>query len=139
MSNTNLEKVQVGQELPELSLPPVDRTVLALFAGASGDHNPAHIDTDFARKAGMPDVFAQGMLGMAWMTRLLTNWAPQRQLRKVNARFTGITHLGNQITCRGKVVEILDVGGEKCARIEIATSNQYGQVKIAGDALIALK
>ncbi len=43
---------------------PVDRTTLALFAGASGDHNPIHIDIDFARRAGMPDVFAHGML--AW-------------------------------------------------------------------------
>ena len=45
---------------------------LALFAGASGDHNPIHIDIDFARKAGMPDVFAHGMLSMAWLGRLLT-------------------------------------------------------------------
>lgn len=60
------DTVQVGDELPTLKLPAVDRTVLALFGGASGDHNPVHIDIDFARRAGMPDVFAQGMLGMAW-------------------------------------------------------------------------
>jgi acyl dehydratase len=35
-------------------------------AGASGGHNPIAIDTELARRAGMPDVFAQGMLGMAW-------------------------------------------------------------------------
>ncbi|MGI9132452.1 MAG: MaoC/PaaZ C-terminal domain-containing protein [Rhodoferax sp.] len=130
--------VTLGQELPSLELPAVNRTMLALFAGGSGDHNPIHIDTDFARRAGMPDVFAQGMLGMAWMCRLLTNWAPQSQLRKVDARFAGITHLGHQITCRGKVVELLQVGDEHCARIELSTSNQYGQTRIAGEALIAL-
>jgi hypothetical protein len=41
--------------------------MLAVFAGASGDHVPLHIDIDFARRAGMPDVFAHGMLGMAWL------------------------------------------------------------------------
>ena len=56
--------MQVGDTLPPLTLPPVNRTTLALFCGASGDHNPIHIDIDFARKAGMPDVFAHGML--AW-------------------------------------------------------------------------
>ena len=66
------DSVQVGDELPPLQLPAVDRTLLALFAGASGDHNPIHIDIDVARRAGMPDVFAQGMLGMAWLARLLT-------------------------------------------------------------------
>ena len=64
--------IQVGDTLPALQLAPVDRQTLALFAGASGDHNPVHIDIDFARKAGMPDVFAHGMLGMAWLGRLLT-------------------------------------------------------------------
>jgi acyl dehydratase len=79
----------------------VDRTTLALFAGASGDHNPIHIDLDFARRAGMPDVFAQGMLGMAWLGRLLTRWVPQARLRRFDVRFQGITHLGHVITCRG--------------------------------------
>lgn len=138
MNPTTLADVQVGQELPSLTLPPVDRTMLALFAGASGDHNPIHIDLDFARKSGMPDVFAQGMLGLAWMCRLLTTWAPQSRLRKVDARFAGITHLGHVITCRGKVAELVEVNGERCARVELSTSNQYGQTKIAGEALVAL-
>jgi acyl dehydratase len=130
--------VKVGQELPPLALPPVDRTTLALFAGASGDHNPIHVDLDFARRAGMPDVFAHGMLGMAWVCRLLTAWAPQSRLRRVDVRFAGITHVGNAITCRGRVVEIVDAGGERCARVEVSAANQYGQTKIAGEALIAL-
>ncbi|GAO70694.1 MaoC family dehydratase [Comamonas sp. E6] len=65
MNTPRYDEVQVGDALPALELSPISRTTLALFAGASGDHNPIHIDTDFARKAGMPDVFAHGMLGMA--------------------------------------------------------------------------
>ncbi|MFA5122009.1 MaoC family dehydratase [Zavarzinia sp.] len=131
-------KIAVGQELPPLALPPVDRTMLFLFGGASGDHNPIHIDIDFARKAGMPDIFAHGMLGMAWMGRLLTRWAPQAKLRKFDARFQGITHLGNAITVTGKVTAIAEVNGERCATIALANTNQYGQVKIVGEALVAI-
>jgi acyl dehydratase len=133
------EAVQVGDELPALRLPPIDRATLALFAGASGDHNPIHIDLDFARRAGMPDVFAQGMLGMAWLARLLTSWAPQAQLRRFDARFQGITHLGNAITCAGRVVEKLEHQGERCVRIELRSVNQYGEAKISGEALVALR
>src|SRR5438132_1314193 len=81
----------------------------ALFAGASGAPNPIHIDIDVARRSGMPDVFAQGMLGMAWVGRLLTNWAPQAQLRRFDVRFQGITHLGNAVRCSGRVVEKLEI------------------------------
>jgi acyl dehydratase len=138
MSVANLSQWRVGDVLPPLVIGPVDRTTLALFAGASGDHNPIHIDLDFARKSGLPDVFAHGMLGMAWLCRMLPHWAPQRQLRKIDVRFAGITHLGNIIHCSGKVVEIAEAGGERCARVEVSSTNQYGQTKIAGAAWVAL-
>ena len=130
--------IQVGDRLPTLTLPAVDRATLALFGGASGDHNPIHIDLDFARRSGMPDVFAQGMLGMAWLGRLLTQWVPQSRIRRYDARFAGITHLGNAITCSGEVVELMDVDGEACARVALTSTNQYGQNKIVGEALVAL-
>ena len=137
-STPTFDTVQVGDELPPLQLPPVDRTTLALFAGASGDHNPIHVDIDVARRSGMPDVFAQGMLGMAWLGRLVTGWVPQSRLRRFDARFQGITHLGNAMRCTGRVVEKLEHQGERCVRIELRSVNQFGQSKIAAEALVAL-
>ena len=139
MSKISFDAIQVGDTLPRLALAPINRTTLALFAGASGDHNAIHIDTDYARKAGMPDVFAHGMLSMAYLGRLLTQWVDQRQLRQFGVRFTGITHLGHQITCTGRVVEkFVSDNSERCVRLEIQTTNQYGDAKILGDAVIAL-
>ncbi|MDH6168318.1 acyl dehydratase [Variovorax boronicumulans] len=139
MTTPTYDSIQIGDELPPLQLAPVNRTTLALFAGASGDHNPIHIDTDFARRAGMPDVFAQGMLGMAWLGRLLTQWAPQSQLRRFDVRFQGITHIGHAVRCTGRVVEKLEHNGERCVRVEVQSANQYGQARIAGEALVALR
>lgn len=138
MTTPSYDEVKVGDSLPALQLAPVNRTTLALFAGASGDHNPVHIDQDVARGAGMPDVFAHGMLGMAWLARLLTRWVPQSQLLRFDVRFQGITHLGNVIACTGRVVEKLQHEGRRCVRVELQTANQYGQTKIAGEALVAL-
>ena len=132
------DSVSVGDELPPLALPPLTRATLVLYAGASGDHNPIHIDTDFARRAGLPDVFAQGMLGMAWLGRLITGWAPQSRLRRFDARFQGITHLGNAMRCEGRVVEKFEADGEQRVRVEVRSTNQYGQTKIAGEAIVAL-
>ncbi|WP_321912491.1 MULTISPECIES: MaoC family dehydratase [unclassified Paraburkholderia] len=132
------DTIQVGDTLPPLELPSVDRKMLALFAGASGDHNAVHIDIDYARRAGMPDVFAHGMLSMAWLGRLLTQWVDQRQLRQFGVRFVGITHLGHRIVCTGRVVEKFEAEGERRVRLEIQTANQYGEPRVVGDAVVAL-
>ena len=132
------DSINVGDMLPPLALPPLTRTTLALYAGASGDHNPIHIDVDFARAAGMPDVFAHGMLSMAWLGRLLTNWAPQRDLREFGVRFSKITHVGERIVCTGRVADKLERGGERLIRVSVATANEAGEVKLFGDALIAV-
>jgi len=138
MKTISYNEVQIGDALPELKLAPVGRTTLALFGGASGDHNPIHLDIDFARRAGMPDVFAQGMLGMAWVGRMLTNWAPQSQLRRLDVRFLGITHLGHVVTCRAHVVRKQEMKGERQVVLELRTVNQFDQMKIAGEAIVAL-
>lgn len=132
------DTIQVGDTLPTLELPPVDRKMLALFAGASGDHNAVHIDIDYARRAGMPDVFAHGMLSMAWLGRLLTQWVDQRQLRQFGVRFVGITHIGHRIVCTGRVVEKFEADGERRVRLEIQTANQYGEPRVVGDAVVSL-
>ena len=138
MTTVTFDTLQVGDQLPPLTLAPISRTTLALFAGASGDHNQIHIDTDYARKAGMPDVFAHGMLSMAYLGRLLTQWVDQHQLREFGVRFVGITHLGHQVTCTGKVVEKFETDGERRVKLEIQTATQYGDIKILGDAVVAL-
>ncbi len=130
------DEVSVGDVLPSLRLPPVDRTTLALFCGASGDHNAIHVDIDFARRAGMPDVFAQGMLGMAWLGRLLTGWVPQSRLRSFDVRFLGITHLGHAMTCSGEVVQKREADGERQVVVAVQSVNQYGQPRIAGEAIV---
>ncbi|MNZ29837.1 putative enoyl-CoA hydratase 1 [compost metagenome] len=135
MSQFDFDTLQVGDELPPLTLAPINRTTLALFAGASGDHNPIHIDIDYAKNAGMPDVFAHGMLSMAYLGRLLTQWVDQRQLREYGVRFAAITQLGDVITCSGKVIEKDETNGT--LRLELSTRNQAGELKLAGDAVVA--
>lgn len=138
MTKVQFSDLHVGDEIPLLQAQPVDRTTLALYAGASGDHNPIHIDLDFARKARMPDVFAHGMLSAAYLGRLLTNWVDQAQLRNLTIRFVGITQLGHTPVCSGKVVEKFEDAGEKRVRLQIRCANQYGEEKLVGEAVVAM-
>jgi acyl dehydratase len=130
--------VDVGSELGPLRLQPVSRTTLALFAGASGDHNSIHIDLDFARAAGMGDVFAHGMLSMGYLARLLTDWVPQDRIRSFSGRFTSRTPVGGQPTCTGRVEEISTIDGERRARLVLRVTLEDGTTTIVGTAVVAL-
>ena len=131
------ESLTVGDAIPSLTLPPLSRLTLALYCGASGDHNPIHVDSDFARSAGMPDVFAHGMLSMAWLARVLTHWVPQSAIRAYSVRFAAITQVAETITCAGVVTEKFEVDGERRVRLSLTTANAQGQVKLSGDAVVA--
>ena len=135
MKQVTFDSVKVGDLLPPVSQREISRTTLALFAGASGDHNPIHIDIDFAKSAGMPDVFAHGMLGMAYLGHLLTAWVPQAAVREFSTRFVAITQIHAAITCTGRIVEKRN--GNLVA-LEIEAADQDGEVKLAGQALVEL-
>jgi acyl dehydratase len=134
----DLSQLKTGDALPGFTTPPVSRLTLALYCGASGDHNPMHVDIDYAKAGGSPDVFAHGMLSMGYLGRLLTNWVPQAQIREYGVRFVAITQVGEAIHCSGSVTEVFEVNGERRARLTLQTTNQHGQVKLTGDAVIAV-
>jgi len=130
--------VKVGDEIPKIVLPPISRHQLALYCGGSGDHNPIHVDIDFAKKFGFKDVFAHGMLSMAFLGRVVTGWVPQAQVRGLGTRFTSITWVGDVITVSGKVTAKREQGGEKVVDLEVKCTNQNGQDTLQGHATVAL-
>ncbi len=138
MSETVFTHFVPGEEMPPFTIAPISRQTLALYAGASGDHNPVHIDSDFAKQAGMDDVFVHGMLSMAYLGRVLTAWVPQTAIREFKTRFVAITHVGDRLDCRGTVQEIIKRDKEMCARLHLTAQNQHGQVKLIGEALIVV-
>ena len=138
MAQPNYDDIDVDDQPVRLETDPISRTTLALYGGASGDHNPMHIDIDYARAAGETDVFAHGMLVMAYLGRAVTSWVPQSALRSFNTRFTAITRVGEKIVVTGKVVEKTQSGSDKLVRLELTAANDKGEPRGAGEAVVAL-
>ncbi|MGL4304624.1 MAG: MaoC/PaaZ C-terminal domain-containing protein [Mycobacteriaceae bacterium] len=130
--------IEAGTELPPLAVPEISRGTLALFAGASGDHNPMHIDIDVAKSVGLTDVFAHGMLSMAYLGRLLTNCFPQESIRSYKARFVSITPVHAQPECTGVIKNIATVGNEQLATVELIVQLEDKSTTIIGEAVVAL-
>lgn len=131
------EDVSEGDESPELSLD-VTRTHIVKYAGAGGDFNPIHHDESFATAIGLPSVFAMGMMQGGYLARALTDWVGVGNLRLFKIRFTGQVWPGEIIICKARVQSKYEEHGEKRMDCELSVTNQAGESKITGAAVVAL-
>lgn len=130
------QTAQIGETIGELAFGPVTRTMLGLYAGASLDHNPIHIDSDFARQAGQDDVFAHGMLGMAQFGRLVSNWAGLNHVQSLSTRFTAIVPVGSKLRFTGKVVERENQDDKTTLTLELQAFLEGGATALTGKAVV---
>ena len=137
MSVWDYSVAEIGDQLPPLTLGPINKDDLELYANASGDQNPIHTDQDFAKKSGLPDVIAHGMLIMSYLGRLLTNSVPQYQIKNFNVQFSNMTYVNQKIICTGKVLEKNSIDGEEIVTVALKVEDQQGQKKIIGKAIIS--
>jgi acyl dehydratase len=127
------EAVKVGDELPPLVKPPVDRIQIARYAGASLDFNPLYVDEHFARNSGFPSALAPGMLAMGFLGELAVEWLRGARLRRFSTRFVKIIWPGDVITCRGRVVDRrFEEHGRYVIDIEVWAENQRGELVVRG-------
>lgn len=125
-----------GAELPARTFGPVTRTVLALYAGGSGDHNPIHIDSDFAHFAGQSDVFAHGMLSMAYLAQYISRFASAGRLRSWSVRFIAVTPVNTTLTCSAHVVGWDESSCEATLALAVRRTDD-GTQTVIGEAVIA--
>ena len=79
--------IEVGTVLEERTFY-LDRAMLKAYAEASGDHNPIHLNEEFAVSVGLPNVIAHGMLTMALVGKYVTDWAGgSAAVKEYSARF----------------------------------------------------
>lgn len=93
---------------------------IAAYAEASGDHNPIHLDGDFARSVGLPGVIAHGMLQMGILATVAAEAAGgPDHLKRLSVRFAGMVEPGDTVTFTATQV------GD--GRLELSAVNQKGE------------
>lgn len=131
------EDVQVGDAAPVLTHT-LTRGDLVEYAGASGDFNPMHTDEVAAKEAGMPSVFGHGMFSAGLLATAMTNWSGPGSVMRYKVRFVKQTWPGERFETRiavtGKRKD--DAGG--LLDVECSLSNEQGQVKVSGEATLAV-
>ena len=132
------EDVKEGDELRPFTVENLTRGDLVKYAGASGDFTPLHYDQTFVEAAGIPTVFAMGMLNAGILSRLVADYAGLENLRKYKVRFATRVWPGDSVTCKGKVTKKAIENGEKIIEGEVAVLNQKEEVAVQGSFRAAL-
>lgn len=93
------------------------------YAEASGDHNPIHLDPDFARAVGLPSTIAHGLLTLGVAAAEVERWAGDlAYLNRVNCRFSAPVPSGDLLTGQSTITQVT----EDTAEVELDARNQAG-------------
>lgn len=116
----------------ELRCGPIGAVDLALYAAASGDHNPLHLDEAVARGAGFERPVVHGMLTMACVARLFTEAFGAAALQTLHTRFTGAALRGDVLLFDATLTE---AEGDE-ARYTLTGRTEGGQEIVTGSAQV---
>jgi 3-hydroxybutyryl-CoA dehydratase len=111
-----------------------------LYAEASGDFNPVHIDESFAAKTPLGGTIAHGMLNLAYVSEVMTLAFGQSWLSggKLRAKFKEPARPGDTLTISSKVNCIEQEDDVSYANCGFECRNQKGEMIVVGEAVVKL-
>lgn len=132
----DIARLQVGDELPSLSKPPIDRVQIARWAGVLNDFNPMNLDDACAQAEGMPGVFVNPQIPMAFASELAAEWLADGHLKRLAVRFLKLVWPGDRLTFHGRLLRReVDEQGQTCVEVDLWGENQEGEVILKGVCL----
>lgn len=115
----------------------VTETDVYLYAGITGDFNPAHVNEVYASNTFFKTRIAHGMLVAGFISAALANQlpGPGTIYLKQDLSFRAPVRIGDTITAQ---VEILELNVEKNrVRLKTTCTNQEGVIVLSGEALVS--
>ena len=135
-----LSELNEGMSLPEIKRSVIQENI-NLYAEASQDFNPIHIDEEFAKKTPLGGTIAHGMLILAYISQMMTAAFGRSWLvgGKLNVRFRNPARPGDTITVSGKILKVEKNEGQTLINCDVLCHNQNGEPVITGEAKVRVK
>ena len=134
-----LSDIHEGDSLPTI-VKHITQQGINLYAEASGDFNPIHIDEAFAAKTPLGGTIAHGMLILAYASEMMTKAFARSWLEggKLSVRFKAPARPQDTITTSGRIDSIEVKDGATYIDCSLECSNQKGEVVITGGTTVKL-
>lgn len=134
MIGITIDQIKVG-DAAELTKT-VSETDIYLYAGITGDFNPAHLNETYAQTTFFKTRIAHGMLTAGFISAILgTKYpGPGTIYLKQELSFMAPVMIGDTITAKAEVVEV--TAEKNRVRLKTTCTNQQGKVVLDGEALV---
>lgn len=134
----NPAALAVGDTGPEVVFEDIQRRDFVRYAGASGDFNPVHYDEPYARAAGYPSVFGQGMFTAAIAGRAVTDWFGVATIRQFGIRFQDKVWPGDTLVAICEITDLSPVDDWHRVEAVVRVENQDEELVLTGKTTSAL-
>ena len=115
----------------------VSESDIYLYAGVSGDLNPAHINESYAQNTFFKTRIAHGMLSAGFISAAIGMQLPGPgtiYLRQ-ELNFRAPVRVGDTVTARVEIIEI--IADKKRVRLKTTCVNQEGTLVLDGEAVVS--
>src|ERR1044071_10119719 len=114
----------------------IEQSDIDAFASVTGDHNPVHVDEEFAEATRFGKRIAHGMLTASLISAVLANKLPGAGSVYLGQtlQFVAPVFPGDEITARVTVKEIRE--DKPIVKLETICANQRDEIVIRGEATV---
>jgi len=133
-------QVAAGADLPGFDrYVPQDR--VDAYAEASGDHNPIHLDEEYASKTPFGTRIAHGMLSLAFVTELLAKSFPDdwHAGGKIKVRFSAPVIPGETVSIYGSISGVTETNEGTVVTCNVGCKKPDGTDAVSGKATVPLR
>lgn len=132
--------MKIGQELISVNKK-IDKKMVEDYADISGDHNPIHLNSDYAKDTIFNHTIAHGMLLISSISEMmLLNFNYQwTESGKLKIKFRNPLYVGESMNCKGKITKIETDNDRTLVISEVMCTNEEGKILISGIATINTK
>jgi 3-hydroxybutyryl-CoA dehydratase len=135
MRGKTIHELEIGQRAQFSKT--ISESDVYLFAGVTGDFNPAHINQAYAERTAFRTRIAHGMLPAGFISAVLGTQLPGPGAIYIQQtlNFKAPVVMGDTITATVEVVEIM--AEKKRVRLKTVCTNQADTVVLEGEALVS--
>ncbi len=131
------ETIRKDDILPKLTKL-VTQDKINKWADVVGDHNPLHVDPEYAKKTKFKTTIAHGPLVISFISEMMMNWLGAGWIeggKLLDVRFRAPVRSGDEITIQGRVTHKRIVDSLNTIECEIFVENQQGVKVVEGRAI----